>query len=53
MTVSGTIGIILQVTLSVFTLVYCKRMIKTGNADEIQLSIWESNFQLAFGSLFI
>lgn len=44
----GTLAVLIEVTLSGFASIYFEKVIKT---DPLQLSIWERNFQLAFGSL--
>lgn len=43
----GTIAVLTEVTLSGFASIYFEKVIKS---DPDQLSIWERNFQLAFGS---
>ncbi|GAX26876.1 hypothetical protein FisN_9Lh165 [Fistulifera solaris] len=44
----GTAAVLIEVTLSGFSSIYFEKVIKT---DPLQLSIWERNFQLAFGSV--
>lgn len=43
----GTAAVLIEVTLSGFASIYFEKVIKT---DELQLGIWERNFQLALGS---
>ncbi|GAX11079.1 hypothetical protein FisN_9Hh165 [Fistulifera solaris] len=44
----GTAAVLIEVTLSGFSSIYFEKVIKK---DPLQLSIWERNFQLAFGSV--
>ena len=44
----GTTAVLIEVSLSGFASIYFEKVIKT---DPLQLSIWERNFQLAFGSV--
>lgn len=44
----GTAAVLIEVTMSGFSSIYFEKVIKT---DPLQLSIWERNFQLAFGSI--
>ena len=44
----GTAAVLIEVTMSGFSSIYFEKVIKT---DPLQLSIWERNFQLAFGSV--
>ncbi len=44
----GTIAVLIEVTLSGFASIYFEKVIKS---DTKQYSIWERNFQLAFGSV--